>query len=114
MLLALLLIANVADWVPMRWISADPKSLELLKGTPINCLLLQRAQWSPQFAKAASQIGVSTLGVVRPEADSPDAAIEAKLSGVVLEGDFDSAVTQRIRNRIADSRLALVELPTRS
>src|SRR3979409_2262926 len=100
MLLALLLIASAADWVPMRWISADPKSLELVKGTPINCLLLERAQWSPQFAKAASEMGGATLGVVRPEADSPDAAIEAKLNGIVLEGDFDSAVMQRIRNRI--------------
>src|SRR6185369_4689246 len=114
MLLALMLIASAADWVPMRWISPDPKSLELVKGTPVNCLLLERSQWSPQFVKAASEIGVATLGVIRPEADSVDAAIEAKMTGVVMEGDFDTAVAQRIRSRLADSRLAVVELPSRS
>src|SRR3954468_12411714 len=114
MLLALMLIASAPDWVPMRWISADPKSLELVKGTPVNCLLLERGQWSPQFAKAAADIGVATLGVIRTESDSIDAALEAKLNGVVMEGDFDTAVAQRIRNRLADSRLTLVELPSRS
>ena len=109
-----MLLTGAVDWVPMRWTSADPKSLELVKGTAINCLLLERGQWSPQFAKAASEIGVATLGVVRPDASSVDGAIDAKLNGVVLEGDFDSAVAQRIRGRLADSRLAVVELPMRS
>jgi hypothetical protein len=109
-----MLIASAADWVPMRWASADPKSLDLVKGTPVNCLLLERSEWSPQFAKAAAEMGIATLGVVRPEADSVDAAIDAKLSGIVLEGDFEAPVAQRLRSRLADSRLAVVELPTRS
>jgi len=114
MLFAFLLLAGVADWVPMRWTSADPKSLDLVKGTAINCLLLERAQWSPQFAKSAAEIGVATLGVVRPESSSVDGAIDAKLDGVVLEGDFDVALAQKIRGRLADSRLTVVELPVRS
>ena len=40
MLLALIVLAAMPDWVPARWHSTDPKSLELLSGTPINCLLL--------------------------------------------------------------------------
>ncbi len=109
-----MLLAGAPDWVPMRWTSADPKSLELVKGTAINCLLLERAQWSPLFVNAAAEIGVATLGVVRPGASSVDGAINAKLNGVVLEGDFDPAVAQRIRGRLDDSRLAVVELPMRS
>jgi hypothetical protein len=114
MLFALMLIASAADWVPMRWTSADPKSLELVKDTAINCLLLERGQWSPEFAKAAADRGIATLGVVRAESDSVDAAIAAKLNGVVLEGNFDATVAERLRNRLTDSRLAVVELPERS
>ncbi len=114
MFLALMLLAGAVDWVPVRWHTTDPKSLDLVKGTVINCLLLEHAQWSPQFAKAAAEIGVATLGVVRPDTSSVDGAIDAKLDGVVLEGDFDTLVAQRIRARLADSRLAVVELPMRS
>jgi hypothetical protein len=35
---AALLIALYQDWVPARGLSADPKSLDLLASTPINCL----------------------------------------------------------------------------
>ena len=51
-----MMLAGAADWVPMRWTSADPKSLEL-----------ERGQSSPQFVKAASEIEVARLGVVRPD-----------------------------------------------
>ncbi|MEO8130097.1 MAG: hypothetical protein ABJF23_08000 [Bryobacteraceae bacterium] len=114
MLLAFMLLAGAADWVPMRWAWADPKSLDLVKGTAINCLLLERGQWSAQFAKAAAEVGIATLGVVRPESGSVDGVIEGKLSGAVLEGDFEAAVAQRLRERLADSRLAVIELPLRS
>ena len=42
-LLALLVlaIAPPPDWVPARWPSGDPKSLELLRDTPVNCWLLE-------------------------------------------------------------------------
>src|SRR3981189_3303454 len=114
MLFALMLIASAADWVPMRWTSADPKSLDLVKDTAINCLLLERGQWPPGFAGPAADRGIATLGVVHPEAESVDAAIEAKLNGVVLEGNFEASVAGRLRNRLTDSRLTVVELPERS
>ncbi len=114
MLLALMLMTSAVDWVPMRWTSADPKSLELVKGTAINCLLLERAQWSPQFVKAAADNGIMTLGVIHPDVDTVDAALNAKLNGIVLEGDFDAAVAQRLRSRLADSRISVVEMPARS
>jgi len=34
--LALMLLFGVADLVPARWNSADPKSLELLRGGAVN------------------------------------------------------------------------------
>ena len=73
MLFAVALVATLADWVPVRWTSADPKSLELLEGTPVNCVLLERAQWAePLIAMAASK-GIVTLGVVHPAPDALDA-----------------------------------------
>ena len=113
MLLVLLLIAASPEWIPARWQSSDPKSLELVAETPINCLLLEKSEWSPAFVKAAAARGIATLGVVRP---GPGALEEARqpaalgMSGVVLEGDFDP----KVRNALHDSKILTVELPSRA
>lgn len=83
---ALAVLAAPADWVPARWFSSDPKSLELLNDTPINCLLLERGQWSSNLLDAAATRGVATLGVLRP-GDST-AEVPSQLNGLVLEGDW--------------------------
>jgi hypothetical protein len=118
MLLALILIAGLTDWVPARWISSDPKSLELIRGTPINCLLLERDQWSPAFAEEAARQNVVTLGVVRPGGDPLESALAAlreNLQGVVLEGDFPAAEIARVKSKLAAARAPVVEmLPRRS
>src|SRR5438046_256480 len=114
MLLALCLVAGIADWVPIRWTTSDPTSLELVKDTPVNCLLLERRDWSPQFIHKAQESGIATLGVVRPDAGALDAAQEAvakKLNGVVLEGDFDTPAVARY---LTDSRMLTIELPSRA
>ena len=42
MLFALMLaLAAPVDWVPARWNWTDPATLDLLQGTPVNCLLLK-------------------------------------------------------------------------
>ena len=113
MLLALLLITAVSDWVPARWYSSDPKNLELIAQTPINCILLERAQWSEAFSKAAADRGFTTLGVVHPGADAVDLARKAialKMTGVVLEGDFDP----KIRETLSDSKIPVIDLPPRA
>ncbi|HYM10210.1 MAG TPA: hypothetical protein VEU62_05745, partial [Bryobacterales bacterium] len=58
MLLALLLtLAAPADWVPARWRWLETKTLELLSGTPVNCLLID---WnSPPKAQAAAFAGAA-------------------------------------------------------
>jgi len=74
-----------ADWVPARWPWTDERSLELLSGTPINCLLLRHA--NAAFTAAAAARGIVTLAVVTPGEDAR-AALSAKPDGVVFEGDF--------------------------
>lgn len=113
MLLALLLITAAPDWVPARWYSGDPKSLELIAQTPINCILLEQAQWSEPFVNAAAGRGIAILGVVRPGSNAVDLARKAvslKMSGVVLEGDFDP----KVREALSDSKISTIELPSRS
>jgi len=113
MLLAILLIAGVADWAPARWASSDPRTLELLAGTPINCLLLEPAHWSPAFSEEAGRRSIATLGVVRPGQETAALAEKAKtarLAGLVLEGDFPPALL----STLADSKVLVIELPSRT
>src|SRR5207244_2720603 len=56
---------------------SDLESLDLLNGTPVNCLLLTKA--TPEFAAAAAARGVATLAVNFNPAFPVD--------GIVLEGD---------------------------
>ena len=99
-LLALLAlaIAPPSDWVPARWPTNDLKSLELVRDTPVNCLVLEPATWSREFSAAATKAGVATLGVIRPGPDSnaqSQKAGQMGLAGVVLEGEFDSKTFPR-------------------
>jgi hypothetical protein len=113
MLLPLLLIAAAPDWVPARWQSSEPQSIELVAQTPINCLLLERANWSADFAKSAAARGIVTLGIVHPGPDAIDQARKPTtlgMSGVVLEGDFDP----KVRAALNDSKILTVELPSRA
>ena len=117
MLLAFLMIASLADWVPVRWMSNDPKSLDLVKDTPINCLLLERPDWSAPFAEEAAKRGLATLAVLRPGGDTLEQARKAmglKIAGVVLDGIFNPAVADRVRRVLQDSRIPMVEISTRS
>ncbi len=108
-----MLLAAAPDWVPARWQSSDPKSLELIAQTPINCLLIERANWNPAFNKRAADRGIATLAVLRPGSDAVEQARQAVgigFTGVVLEGDFDP----KVRTALGDSKIATVELPSRA
>ncbi len=116
MFLSVLLALSLADWVPARWNSNDPRTLDLVAETPVNCLLLEASAASAQFAAEAAARGVVTLAVIRPGADMASRvrqAVEAKVAGVVLEGDFDNAAVESVRQRVS-SPLVLIELPPRA
>ncbi len=83
--------AGPADWVPVRWPWLEVKTLDLLKDTPVNCLLVE---WKPSasssirnFTLEAKDRGILTLAVVRPGGDAV-AAAKTGVGGTVLEGDF--------------------------
>jgi hypothetical protein len=102
-----------ADWVPARWQWVDAKSLELLDRSPVNCLLLN--SYSSDLVAEASRRGVITLAVVRPGGDAvaeTRKALAAKLTGIVLEGDFPAGVAASVRE--AAGSAPVIELTSRS
>jgi hypothetical protein len=93
LLLAAVAMVAMPDWVPARWFSKDPATLKLVESTPVNCLLIEKANWSPEFARAAAERGIATLGVVTGNANAADIAAEAKkagLTGLAVEGSLSA------------------------
>ncbi len=89
MLPALLLAAaSMVDWVPARWYSSDPRSLDLAKA-PVNCLLLEEPQWNAAFVAAAQAKGLAVLAVVRRDEQVPRAKAMA-FDGFVSHLALDS------------------------
>ena len=103
-----------SDWVPMRWPWSDPASLELLSGTPINCLLLKTV--APDFVQAAAARGVVTLAVIPPDGDVAAAArraiAAAKVAGIVIDGDLPEGAAAAVRE--AAGGAPVIELTSRN
>jgi hypothetical protein len=111
MLFALLLLAGIADWVPMRWTSSDPAALEQLSGTPVNCILIEKDQWSPKLIEAARSRQIATAALIRPStAAAAKEAAGLSVDAVVLEGDFEGAVVEQVKS----SGRTVIELPSRA
>jgi hypothetical protein len=102
-----------ADWVPVRWPWTDAKSLELLQGSPVNCLLLR--EYPAALLQAASGRGLVTLAVLKPGDDIAAAArkaMAARLDGLVLDGEFPDASAAQARE--AAGGAVVIELTARS
>jgi hypothetical protein len=109
-----------AKLVPARWNLTDVRSLDLVSGTAINCLLID---WSEQkagdfsaFAEAAGAKNVDVFAVIHPGQDTAKAAraaISAKARGIVLEGEFPANMGARVRDAVADTKTLVVEITPR-
>lgn len=74
---SLLLAVQLSTCVPARWPAAGVSTLELLKGSPINCLLVDSGAWKQEFADAAAARGIRVFatkqdGLTLTGADAPD------------------------------------------
>ncbi|HLH18244.1 MAG TPA: hypothetical protein VKX45_13565 [Bryobacteraceae bacterium] len=111
--LAYAAVPKPAEWVPARWPWADVESLDLLRGSPVNCLLLAKS--SPELIAAAGSRGIVTLIALQP---GPNAAAEARsalaanAAGLVLDGDFADAAAAAVRE--AAGAAPVIELGPRS
>jgi hypothetical protein len=111
MLFALLIVAAIGDWLPVRWTSADPASLDLLAKTPVNCILIEPPHWSAELLKTARERSIATTAVVQ----SPGGIVKAAalpFDALVLEGDFDTDALAEAR-KIWKER-PVIELPSRA
>jgi len=106
-------VPQPADWVPARWQWPDVTSLDLLASSPINCLLLK--SYPADFVAASSSRGLVTLAVIVPGGDVLAAArqaFDAKVTGIVLEGDFPEGTAASVRERAAGA--PVIELTARN
>lgn len=109
-----------------RWY--DPATFSLLDGTPIDCLLLtlsagaapeiekRQQQLVTEYARRARARGLAVLGLVYPGADPSAvaaAARDARLDGLVLEGEFPGglAFAKRLEKALAALKSAAVVIP---
>jgi hypothetical protein len=115
------LLKALAEWY-------NPSTLSLLDGTPVNCLLVTfSAEVDPDiekrqhglvqsYAKMARERGIAVLGIVHPGRDPipiAEAAVEARLDGLVLEARFpDSALfAAKLRAALRAKNSAAVVIP---
>jgi hypothetical protein len=93
----------------MRWHSAEPRSLELLGGTPVNCVLLEPAYWKPEFIQTAQRRGIAVLGIIHAPSDL-EGVRSLHFDSLVLEGKFDNGLASAARA----TKVPVIELPLRS
>lgn len=99
----------------MRWSDPATAFLDLLKGSPVNCLLLEKGGVSADVVRRAAGAGLQTMVVIEPGASSQDVekASALKASGVVFEGNFKNDSLAILRTTAKRLNLAIVELPPR-
>jgi hypothetical protein len=105
-------VPRPAEWVPMRWQWSGVPSLDLLAGTPINCLLL--STYPESLVSAATGRGLVTLVILKPSGDVVAAArraLAAKVTGLVLEGEFPEGTAAGVREAAAGA--PVIELTAR-
>jgi len=82
----------------MRWPGADATSLARLEGSPVNCILLERAQWRPAILDAAAARNIQSLAVVRSAEDAASLP-EKGIDGVVVETLLPTSIAKSLRDR---------------
>ncbi|MDQ6678449.1 MAG: hypothetical protein M3Z09_14275 [Acidobacteriota bacterium] len=95
------------------------KTLGLLAGSPVNCVLLEWSAEQPAalagFAGAAVAKSIVPVAVLRPGGDTiaaAKAALAAKMQGIVLEGEFPEGAAVGVRSVAAGT--PVIELTLRS
>lgn len=117
MLFAIAALAALPDLVPARWASSDPASLDLVRSTPVNCLLVEQSNWSKAFNDEAAKRGVTAFALIYPGPEAPASAqraIELRFAGGVLEGAFDAAQRSAVRKTLTAANASIIELTLRS
>ncbi len=79
------------SWIPIRWWDPSAKSLDLLDGTPVNCLLLPEGVRNDRLIREARRRGLTVLGLALSVEDA-QRLNRSVFDGVVLEGAFSATL----------------------
>lgn len=83
----LLALPAVEECTPARWRDPAPGLLELLRGTPVNCLLAEEPAWRRELIGRAHEAGLLVLASVRSgDVEAARRAVEAGADGIAAEG----------------------------
>jgi hypothetical protein len=109
----------IAEWY-------DPATLDLLEGSPVNCLLvtwsagtdleLERRQQTllKPYIDAAHRRGIAMLGLVYPGGEPSRiaaAALEARLDGLVLDSDLPPAFARELTGALTTAHSTAIVIP---
>jgi hypothetical protein len=86
---SIMLAAGPESWIPIRWWDGAPGSIALLRGTPINCVLLPDGIRNGALVREARRQGLTVLSLVSNLEEARRASV-FPTDGVVIER-FDSA-----------------------
>ena len=117
MFLPVAVLAVLPSLVPARWASNDPATLDLVRMTPVNCILVEQPQWSKPFNEEAAKRGLTTLAVIHPQSDAVPAATKAmglRFDGAVLEGNFEAAQRSALLDLLSAKSVPVIEIGLRS
>ncbi len=112
-LLATASIFSLNDCVPARWPSSAAQSLSLLKNSPVNCLIVEPAAWSPVFVNAAHERKVRLLADLSNTPGDAAKALAANVDALYLEGNFPEEVVSKARALAAQAGKPFAWLPDR-
>ncbi len=106
----LLAFPAVEDCTPARWRDPAPESLELIRGTPVNCLLVEETAWRKGLLDAAREMGLLTLAVVRGgSVEAAERAVSLGAEGIAAQGPRAAALVAWVQER----KRTLVEIVPR-
>ncbi|MBC7925877.1 MAG: hypothetical protein H7039_09490 [Bryobacteraceae bacterium] len=112
-----LLAVTPSDWVPMRWMSSNAASLELLNGSRVNCLLLEQDQWQSPIPDAAHKRNLAVVGVLRQGQQASEVTrltAEGVLDGIVLEGDYSQSQQASLEDSLSPGRVPVISMLSRA
>jgi hypothetical protein len=96
----MLALPSPESCTPARWRDAAPESLELLRGSPVTCVLVEEPAWKEDLLEAARKMGLLTLAVVRGgDAGAAARALEAGAEGIAAEGGRSERLAAWVRER---------------
>ena len=114
-LFSVLLAVTLSDWIPVRWFSAEVRSLGLLAESPVNCLLMEAHLIDREFTGSAAARGISVLAVLHG-GDGVEKAIRAMengAAGIVLDGEFGDPERLTLRQAAESRGGEVIELRNR-